>query len=162
MTASANDCARVVLEAIPHLMRVIRLQVRSRTSPELSMPQFRALAFVGRNEDPMLADVATFLGLTPPAASKLVDTLVGAKYVTREAQTIDRRRVPLKLTPAGRKKFNRVVEDAESYLAERIQNLAPAQRQQVVDGLEALHDIFEDPSEVRRSTAKRKYPTVSA
>jgi DNA-binding MarR family transcriptional regulator len=159
MSASANDCARVVLESVPHLMRVIRLQVRSRSSPELTMPQFRTLAFLGRNEDPMLADVATFLGLTPPAASKLIDTLVAAKLVIREEGTVDRRRVALKLTPSGRRKYNRVVEDAESYLAERIQNLAPQIRVEVLRGLEALQAIFEDPSEVRRSTAKRKIPT---
>jgi DNA-binding MarR family transcriptional regulator len=159
MAASANDCARVVLESVPHLMRVIRLQVRSRSSPELTMPQFRTLAFLGRNEDPMLADVATFLGLTPPAASKLVDALVAGKFVSREEGTVDRRRVALKLTPAGRRKYTRLVEDAESYLAERIQHLAPATRAEVVRGLEALHTIFEDPSEVRRTTEKRKYPT---
>jgi DNA-binding MarR family transcriptional regulator len=160
MAASANDCARVVLEAIPHLMRVIRLQVRSRSSPELTMPQFRTLAFLGRNEDPMLADVATFLGLTPPAASKLVDTLVAAKLVTREEGATDRRRVALKLTPAGLRKFTRLVDEAEAYLAERIQNIAPNVRNDVVRGLEALHSVFEDPSEVRRSTAKRKFPTA--
>ncbi len=160
MAASANDCARVVLEAVPHLMRVIRLQVRSRSSPELTMPQFRTLAFLGRNEDPMLADVATFLGLTPPAASKLVDTLVAAKLVTREEGMTDRRRIALKLTPAGLLRYTQLVEGAEAYLAERIQHLAPEVRQDVVRGLEALHTIFEDPSEVRRSTAKRKYPVA--
>ena len=160
MAASANDCARVVLEAVPHLMRVIRLQVRSRSSPELTMPQFRTLAFLGRNEDPMLADVATFLGLTPPAASKLVDTLVAAKLVTREEGMTDRRRIALKLTPAGLLRYTQLVDDAEAYLAERIQALAPEVRQDVVRGLEALHSVFEDPSEVRRSTAKRKYPVA--
>lgn len=124
------------------------------------MPQFRTLAFLGRNEDPMLADVATFLGLTPPAASKLVDTLVAAKMVTREEGMIDRRRVALKLTPAGLKRYTQLVDDAESYLAERIQNIEPSVRQDVIRGLEALHSVFEDPSEVRRSTAKRKYPTA--
>ena len=108
----------------------------------------------------MLADVATFLGLTPPAASKLVDTLVAAKFVTREEGTTDRRRIALKLTPAGLRRYTRLVEDAQTYLAERIQNLAPDIRQDVVRGLEALHSVFEDPSEVRRSTAKRKYPTA--
>lgn len=124
------------------------------------MPQFRTLAFLGRNEDPMLADVATFLGLTPPAASKLVDTLVAAKMVTREEGMIDRRRVALKLTPAGLKRYTQLVDDAESYLAERIQNIEPSVRQDVIRGLEALHSVFEDPSEVRRSTSKRKYPTA--
>src|SRR5205809_843039 len=93
------------------------------------------------------------------AASKLVDALVAGKFVLREEGTVDRRRVALKLTAAGRRKYTRLVEDAESYLAERIQHLAPATRAEVVRGLEALHTIFEDPSEVRRTTEKRKYPT---
>lgn len=141
-------------------MRVIRAQVRSRSSPELTMPQFRALAFLGRNEDPMLADVATFLGMTPPAASKLIDALVAAQLVNRGEGQSDRRRIALRLTTAGLLKYTQLVEDAESFLAERIQNLAPDTRSEVVRGLEALHSVFEDPSEVRRSTAKRKYPTA--
>src|SRR5688572_2912192 len=48
MGTSPLDCARTVLESVPHLMRVIRQQVRTRSSPELTMPQFRALAFLGR------------------------------------------------------------------------------------------------------------------
>ena len=60
MSATPHECARTVLDAVPHLMRVIRLQVRTRSSPEFTVPQFRALAFLGRNEDAMLADVAAF------------------------------------------------------------------------------------------------------
>jgi DNA-binding MarR family transcriptional regulator len=139
-------------------MRVIRAQVRTRSSPELTIPQFRALAFVGRNDGPMLADVAAFLGLTPPAASKIIDVLVAEKHIVREEGSSDRRRIALRLTPAGRRKYQRVLEDAENYMAERIEQLDPDQRGEVIRGLEALHAIFEDPAEMRRSTAKRKIP----
>lgn len=159
MAATSQDCARVVLEAVPHLMRVIRQQVRAQSTPDLTIPQFRALAFIGRNDDPMLADVATFLGLTPPAASKIMDALVANNFVSREEGSGDRRRIALRLTPSGRKKFNRMVEEAEAYLADRIENLAPDTRADLVRGLQALHDLFEDPPEVRRSTAKRKIPS---
>ena len=156
MGTSPLDCSRVVLEAVPHLMRVIRQQVRTRSSPELTMPQFRSLAFLGRNEDAMLADVANFLGITPPAASKLIDALVGYGYVARDAGTQDRRRIALKLTPAGRRRYNQVLSDAESYLSDRLQDLPGSARDEIVRGLRALHTLFEDPSEVRRSTAKRR------
>ena len=48
---------------------LIRANIRAHSSPELSMPQFRALAFLGRNEGAMLGDVATFLTLSLSAAS---------------------------------------------------------------------------------------------
>src|SRR5688500_4983512 len=111
MASTPHDCAREILEAVPHLMRVIRMQVRTRSSPELTMPQFRTLAFLGRNKDAMLADVAAFLGLTPPAASKLVDALVAEGLVAREMGASDRRRIALALTALGRRKFARVMED---------------------------------------------------
>src|SRR5688572_15371472 len=139
MFATPHECARTVLDAVPHLMRVIRLQVRTRSSPEFSVPQFRALAFLGRNEDAMLADVAAFLGLTPPAASKLIDVLVETRLVAREIGTADRRRVELKLTAAGKRKYARLVEDAENYLADRLQQLEPQMRNELVRSLQALH-----------------------
>ena len=59
----------------------------------------------------------------------------------------------------GKRKYGRLVEDAENYLAERMQHLEPDIRTEVVRGLQALHTIFEDPPEVKRSTAKRKSET---
>ena len=70
METSSNQCAAELLETIPHLMRIIRTNVRAKSGAEFSMVQFRALAFLGRNDCAMLSDVATFLGLTLPAASK--------------------------------------------------------------------------------------------
>src|SRR5580698_4517559 len=101
MNLPPRDCAAELLEVVPLMMRVIRAKVRSHSSPELTMPQFRALAFLGRNEGAMLGDVANFLTLTLSAASKLVDGLVTANLVTRESDTVDRRRIVLKLTPLG-------------------------------------------------------------
>jgi DNA-binding MarR family transcriptional regulator len=150
MNASARECATAVLEAVPHLMRVLRAQVRSESNPDLSMPQFRALAFVGRNAGAMLSDVATFLALTPPAASKLVDGLFSAGLLVREPGSEDRRCIELKLTPAGRRKYDAAVQTAEQYLAERIGKLDAVARGEVLRAMNTLHALFDDPPEVRR------------
>ena len=154
-TATIRQCASEVLETVPLVMRVLRSHAQSESSPELSMAQFRALAFVGRNEGAMLADVAAFLGLTPPAASKLVDGLVAAGLVAREAGITDRRRVALKLNAGGRRIYQRAVESAEQYLAEHLAALNSIARGEVLRAMQALRSIFDDPPEVRSAAGKK-------
>lgn len=122
------------------------------------MPQFRTLAFIGRNEDAMLADVAVFLGLTPPATSKLVDGLVTAGLVARTAGTDDRRRVALKLKPGGRRIYQRAVESAECFLAEHLAALKAGVRGELLRSMQALRSIFDDPPEIRRTAARGQSP----
>ena len=148
---SPIQCADELLETVPHLMRVIRTNVRSRSGPELSMVQFRTLAFLGRNECAMLSDVASFLGLTPPAASKLVDGLVAAKLANRETHAGDRRRISLELTKAGRRKYDAMVAAARDFLAGKMRHLSAAERAAVVAAMQTLQRAFADaPDEERK------------
>ena len=144
MKLTSKDCAAELLEVVPLMMRVIRSKVRAHSSPELSMPQFRALAFLGRNEGAMLGDVATFLTLTLSAASKLVDGLVIANLVTRESDPRDRRKIVLKLTDAGQKKFAAARQAAADFLSRRVETLSDAERLQVADAMQILQRIFSD------------------
>jgi DNA-binding MarR family transcriptional regulator len=104
----------------------------------------------------MLSDVATFLALTPPAASKLVDGLFSAGLLARDPGSEDRRCVALRLTPAGRRKFDAAVRAAETYLAERIDRLDSQTRAEVLRTMNALHALFDDPPEVRRPTQPKR------
>lgn len=154
--ATTRECATAVLEAVPHLMRVIRARVRSESNPDLSMPQFRTLAFVGRNPGAMLCDVAHFLAMTPPAASKLVEGLCSSSLIDRVAGNPDRRCVSLHLTARGRRKYDAAVRAAEDYLAGRIENLEPATRAEVLRSMRALQSLFEDPPETGRSPQPKR------
>ncbi len=144
------------MEAVPHLMRVLRAQVRSATTPDLTIPQFRTLAFIGRNEGAMLVDVANFLALTPPSASKLVDGLFSAGLLAREQGSDDRRCVEIRLTDAGRRKYQAAVRASEAYLSERMERLGPAARAEVLRSMRALGSLFEDPPEVSRPTSPKR------
>ncbi len=141
-------------------MRVIRQQVRSLSSPELSVAQFRALAFIGRNTDVMLSDVATFLAQPLPTVSKLVDGLVAAGLCTREIGSPDRRRVSLSLTTSGRRKYEEVLRSAEAYLSGPIGKLSAPQRAEIHRSMQTLSTIFLDPPETaprgRKSESQRK------
>ena len=135
-------------------MRVIREQVRSQSSPELSVPQFRALAFIGRNDDAMLSDVAAFLAQPLPTVSKLVDGLVEAGYAMRLVGNLDRRRVALSLTTIGRRKYQAVLKSAETYLAGPISKLPAPCCAEIMRAMEALSAIFHDPPETAARSRK--------
>src|SRR5512135_129538 len=102
MTQMVQGAAQQVLEAVPLVMRTIRAQLRSHRRTDISVPQFRAMGYIDRNEGASLSDLASYIGLTLPSMSKLIDGLVARKLVTRAADSMDRRRICLSLTPLGR------------------------------------------------------------
>lgn len=144
MNLPPRDCAAELLDVVPLMMRVIRAKVRSHSSPELSMPQFRALAFIGRNEGAMLGDLANFLVLTLSATSKLVDVLVNADLVMRESDPQDRRKIALKLSPSGEQKFAAVREATADFLSERVAEVPIEERACIADSMRILRGIFAD------------------
>ena len=157
MDNSPRACADALLEIVPLLMRNIRAKVRRLSGPELSVAQFRALAFLGRNEHAMLGDVANFLALTLPAASKLIDGLVGVGYATREIDPEDRRKVVLALTTAGRRKYAAALKFTADFLAERVSHLGDPERTAIARAMKALEEVFtDDPPETRNGSVRPK------
>ena len=161
MEALTAHCATELLEVIPLLMRIIRAQVRNHSSPELSIPQFRALAFLGRNHRATLSDVSGFLGLTLPSASKLIDGVVCAGFANREIDAADRRRVALTLTPAGQKKYQAALKYAHDFLSERVGRLSEAERVRLRQAMKSLRAVFSETALNGRdvsSNGKRSRP----
>jgi DNA-binding MarR family transcriptional regulator len=74
----------------------------------LTGPQADALAVIGQAEPIALKDLGRLLIAEAGHPSRLVDRLVEAGLVERRAAKADRRRVELKLTPAGRRLARRV------------------------------------------------------
>ena len=56
-------CAREVMETVPLVMRFIRMEMRSRRAPSLSVPQFRVLTFLSHKPGAPLSSVAEHLGV---------------------------------------------------------------------------------------------------
>src|SRR6266536_982420 len=100
--STANECAGELLEVVPLIMRYIRIEMRRSRGSDLTVPQFRTLAFLTTNEGASLSSLADHIGLTLPSASKLVDGLVERKLVQRKTCPDDRRRMTLLLTGSGR------------------------------------------------------------
>ncbi|HSB81119.1 MAG TPA: MarR family transcriptional regulator, partial [Candidatus Methylomirabilis sp.] len=92
-----NACARTVMETVPLVMRFIRGEMRRQSAPLLSVPQFRALAFLHQRPGACLFAVADHLGVSRPTASTIIDRLVRRGLVARSVDPHERRRVILRL-----------------------------------------------------------------
>jgi DNA-binding MarR family transcriptional regulator len=142
MTTSADRCAQEVLEVVPAVLRSIRSTMRSQRSPALSVPQFRALVFIGAQPASTLSRVAEHVGLTRPSASVLVDGLVKRRLMRRNPHPTDRRCVTLDLTQAGRAAVSQAQRRTQAFLAERLAGLPEAQRETIVQAMRFLHPLF--------------------
>jgi len=150
MPASPDVCAQEILEVVPAVMRTIRAELRRHRTADLSVPQFRTLAFIDRNVDASLSDVAEHIGLTLPSMSKIVDGLVTRKLVTRQTHPIDRRRMILALTTRGQTALQSSRAATRACLAEDLAALSDRQRDTIVQAMEILRPLFTSQGEVQR------------
>lgn len=142
MVPSPEECAREVLDVVPLVMRAIRAEMRSHRTPDLSVPQFRALLYLRHHPGTSLSAVSDHLGLTPPSTSKLVDGLVARGLLTRETSPSDRRRVMLLVTPPGEAILQAASEATLARLAEALARLDEGGRAAVLEAMQALRALF--------------------
>jgi DNA-binding MarR family transcriptional regulator len=138
-----DGCARQIMETVPLVMRHVRTEMRRQGDHALSVPQFRALAFVGRNPGVALAGVAEHLGVTPATASAAVERLVRRGLLSREAHPDERRRVVLTLTAAGGRLLDRARASTRRKIADLLAGLSVEQLRRVAAGLEVLGGVFD-------------------
>ncbi len=141
---TTEECAREILDTIPLIMRDIRAQMRNRRTHDLTVPQFRALAFVDRNSGASLSDVSNHLGLALPSTSKLVDDLLKKSLLTREEQPTDRRRVKLAVTRRGLSILEISRKGTLEALSEKIEGVNADERANIASALQTLRLVFTD------------------
>ena len=143
-------CAQAVMETVPLVMRFIRMEMRSRRAPSLSVPQFRVLTFLSHKPGAPLSSVAEHLGVARSTASAIVDRLVRRKLVSRTTHPEERRSVVLTLTHAGAQHFQQAREAASARMAKVLCGLPGADLLHVIQGLVILGTAFKEIAVPRR------------
>ena len=110
--------------------------LREISSEPLTLSQFHLLKLISLNGHHQVGEVADFLGVTPPAATKNVDKLERLGLVVRRPSEGDRRATLLGSSARGR----RLVERYERLKAER---LTPVVEAFEPDELRLLSDLLE-------------------
>ena len=121
---SPKRCARELLASAPAVMRFIRCQMRGHRQAQLTVPQFRALVILSHVGDASLSALAEHLGLSRPAASRLVEGLVRRGLLQRRPQAGDRRCVVLRLTRRGWAAYRAALRNMQAAMARRFDALS--------------------------------------
>lgn len=138
---TAGACAARLVDVAPSVVRFIRAQMRRRM-PDLTMVQFRTMAFLYRRSGCSLRALAVHLGVTPPTCSALVDRLVHRGVVSRTPSEASRREIALRLTRRGRAQFEIAKEAARRRTAGVLAVLPDAALRRLTHSLDDLAAAF--------------------
>lgn len=133
-----EKAAHRVVDTAILLTRFIRRAVRSHPPAELSLSAVRALSYIHGTPGVSVSELAAYLLVGAPTASKLVDELEERELVVREADPEDRRRLSLRATPGADRVLATVARPVRSEVARLLAPLSIRERASVVEGMEIL------------------------
>jgi DNA-binding MarR family transcriptional regulator len=140
-----TDIAAAVESTMESLLAVFET-ARLAQSPAVPPAQLRVLTIVARGGHTNMSRLAEALDVVPSSASRLCDRLEATGLLRRVPDPRDRREVRLLLTPVAQRLLEELRERRRAALAEVLERMNPARRQELVRALEAF-DAAAAPAE---------------
>ncbi|MFL5796354.1 MAG: MarR family winged helix-turn-helix transcriptional regulator [Actinomycetota bacterium] len=140
---SVNRLAEELRLAVTRLAR----RLRQHADEGLSPSQLSALSTIDRRGPMTLGDVASAERIQPPTVTAAVARLEEAGLVVRTADERDRRVSRVAVTPAGAELLRRSRRAKEAYLARRLAQLEPDDRQVLARAARLLETVLAEPRE---------------
>jgi DNA-binding MarR family transcriptional regulator len=126
--AALATAMRISISRLARRLRVERLGLGG-TETVLSDIQLAALAALARHDSMTPGELAEHEKVQPPSMTRVIAVLEERGLVRREPHATDRRQVILTVTDEGRDVVQRVRRRREAWLAQRLQELSPDERQ---------------------------------
>jgi DNA-binding MarR family transcriptional regulator len=126
--AALATAMRISISRLARRLRVERLGIGG-TETVISDIQLAALAALERHESMTPGELAEHEKVQPPSMTRVIAVLEERGLVRREPHATDRRQVVLTVTDDGRDLVQRVRRRREAWLAQRLQELTPGERQ---------------------------------
>jgi DNA-binding MarR family transcriptional regulator len=123
--------SRKFVHVIPKTMHCLRKEWRRAAKSQFSVIQFRILAFLSRHPHSSCRELAEHIGISAPAASRLVETLVQKELIGRYPAPKDRRQILLKLRPLGTKRYKGVYASTTLRFSEIFESLSATQKKEL-------------------------------
>ena len=152
VAGSAADAAEVlegqaeVVDAVLAASRVfvaVASNALAGLTPEVTLPQFRAMVLLEARGAMTVAELAGELGVAPSTASRMCDRLVTKKLVRRTIDRADRRRMRLTLHAAVHELIAASTKRRKQQIARLIKTIPATERLQLSAALRMLVDAAE-------------------
>jgi DNA-binding MarR family transcriptional regulator len=129
-TRSDAGLATALRISVSRLVRRLRAERLAKgLEPGLSDTQLAALAALERHTAMTPGELAEHEKVQPPSMTRVITALEERGLVTRQAHATDRRQVVLTVTDHGRSVVQQSRRLREAWLAQRLRELTPQERQ---------------------------------
>ncbi|MBF0489946.1 MAG: TolC family protein [Candidatus Omnitrophica bacterium] len=108
------------------------------SSGKISLPQFWALEFLSRKGPTLMNEIASFLNVSRPAATGIIDKLIVEKLVSRHVGEDDRRSVKVEITLKGKKIVSSIWQQKRHGLEKVFSKISNQDRRQHLEILERV------------------------
>ena len=126
----------VLCRTVDHVLEQQAVEVA--VHERLSASKIQILRLLGQRGGQTATQVARFLGVSKPAVSQIIDTMVRSKVVVRRPAKDDRREVHLELTKKGRQTFHTVRRQQRHYVRAALRQLPRANSDRWMDILREM------------------------
>jgi len=133
--------ATLAAELRVSLMRAVRRLRAEKSDADLSDTQYSALAVLDRHGPRTPGELAEHERVQPPSMTRTVAGLAELGLVTRTPHPVDRRQVLVALTPQGSAVVRETRRRRDAWLARRLAELDPADREVLARASEILRRI---------------------
>jgi DNA-binding MarR family transcriptional regulator len=135
------DDSLLASELRSSMMRLVRRLRRMRADTSLSLGQLSALGTLDRHGPMTPGELAAHERVQPPSMTRIVNALEQAAYVTRTPHPTDGRQVVVALAPAGLQLLKEDRRRREEWLAQRLRDLPPEERDLLRRAAEVLDKL---------------------
>jgi len=129
------------------ILRLAR-RLRQQALPGITPSQQSALAAIEARGPLTLGALAAFENVRPPSITRIVAALEAEGWVERTTDPDDRRVTSVQVSARGRKELRSIREERNAWLAERLAELGPDERQLLEAALPVLEQLIDtlDPT----------------
>jgi len=108
--------------------------------PDVTLPQYRALVILSRDEPQTLGALSEAIGLHPSSSTRLCDRLVSKGLIERSAATADRRETLIVLTSRGRDIVDQVTRNRRAEISRILARIPTAELEPLIVALRGFSD----------------------
>ncbi|PXX53393.1 DNA-binding MarR family transcriptional regulator [Nocardia tenerifensis] len=134
---SVDEVTEALLSASRLLMAISARSI-AHVDDTITLPQFRTLVILAAQGPVKLATLAQQLDVQPSTATRMVERLLAAELITRQPNPQTRRELIIDLTARGREVVEDVTAKRRREIAGVVKKMPAAQRQGLVDALNAF------------------------
>lgn len=137
-TSEDVDAVTEAVLAASRLLMALSAQSIAAVDETVTAAQFRLMVVLHTGGPMKLTAIADILGVNPSTATRMVDRMVAAGLVSREANPASRRELIVDLTPTGREEVREVMRRRRALIRQIVRRMPPTTQRGLVRALNAF------------------------